>query len=349
MLKNPINSFSIILLPLEGFVVLYLFGAWGIFTLAWLWGVYLILILTSFILEKSKVKYRRSIEWILIGIYVLFHTLYYVHWNVGTKIYFPNQKQAFIGNNQNFVIIFNIEGKPKLPDNFFIDNRIYIPETGVLLTSSSEEDYKQSYSYPFQEKMEKFTTSNFESYNCFGKENFKFEYLIGSVNKKGNLDYAYRDSIAGIVCKLLEEHRIENNLAKGYENGKSYIEQTEIFINNQNLTELPKGLLELKNLEYLNIHSNSLRRFPNEVFMFPKLKDLTIGFNKIDSIPKKIKEIKTLETLAVNGNNLKDLPNELLELPKLETIYARENLFDSFRIKILAKKFLEKRIKVQYE
>lgn len=348
MLRNPIYSFSIIIVFLIGFVVFYLFGAWGIGTLIWLWGIYLILVLTSFILKKSKVKNRRGIEWVLIGIYVLFHTLYYVHWNVGTKIYFPNQKQAFIGNKQNFVIIFNIKGEPKLPDNFFIDNKIYIPEKGVLLTSSPKHDYKQSYSYPIQ-TMERFTTSYFETYNCFGKENYKFEYLIGSVNEKGDLDYAYRDSIAGIICKLLEEHSIENNLAKGYENGKSYIEQTEVYINNQNLTELPKGLLELKNLDYLNIHSNSFRRFPNEVFMFPKLKDLTIGFNDIDSIPKKVKEIKTLEYLAVNGNNLKDLPDELLKLPKLETILVRENKFDSLKIKELAKKYLERGIKVQYE
>src|SRR5690606_30869602 len=229
MTKNPIYSFSIIVFLLGGFLVLFLFGFWGIGTLIWLWGIYLILILTSFLLKKVKVKNRKSIEWILIGIYVLFHSLYYIHWNVGTKIYFPNQEQAFIGNNQNFAIIFNIQEEPKLPNNFFTDNKIYIPKSRIVLTSSSKDDYKQSYSFPIQGTMERFTTSNFQTYSCYGIENYKFEYLIGSVNDKGVLDYAYRDSIANIICDLLQEYKIKNNLAKGYENGKSYLEQTRIY------------------------------------------------------------------------------------------------------------------------
>lgn len=349
MMKNPIYSFSIIVFLLGGFLVLSLFGFWGIGTLIWLWGIYLILILTSYILKKAKTKDRKSVEWILIGAYVLFHSLYYIHWDVGTKIYFPNQKQAFIGNKQNFAIIFNVQGKPELPNNFFTDNKIYIPENGIVLTSSKKEDYKQRYSFPIQGTMKRFATSNFETFNCYGKDNYKFEYIIGSVNEKGIIDFAYRDFIANNICNLLEGQNIQNNLIKGYENGKSYLEQTQVYINNQNLTELPKGLLVLKNLEYLNIHSNSFKRFPNEVFMFPKLKDLTIGFNEIDTISKKIKHIKTLETLAVNGNNLKDLPDELLQLPNLETIYMRENKFDSLKLKEIIKKYESKGIKIQYE
>ncbi len=120
---------------------------------------------------------------------------------------------------------------------------------------------------------------------------------------------------------------------KGFENNKNYLEQTEVLINNHNLTELPKGLLALKNLESINIHSNSFNKFPNDIFNFPKLKDLTIGFNGIDSIPKRIIEMQNLESLAINGNNIKDLPKELLELPKLKYIHMRENKFDSIKLK----------------
>jgi len=317
--------------------------------LIWLWGVYLILIFISFLLKINKTKHRKTIEWILIGVYVLFHSLYYIHWSVGTKIYFPNQNQPFVGNNQNFIIVFDIEGELRLPDNFFTDNKIYIPQNGIILTSSSTRDYKQSYTYLNREIMERFVTSSFVTYNCFGKENYKFEYLMGSVNDEGILDYVYRDSITSIICNLLEEHKVKNNLDKGYENGKSYLEQTQVCINHQNLTRLPKGLLELRNLDYLNIHSNSLKEIPDEVFMLPKLKDLTIGFNGIDSVSAKIKEIKTLEYLAVNGNNLSDLPDELLELPKLRKIYIRENKFDSLKLKEIVEKYQSKGIEIQYK
>ena len=349
MIKNPIFTFSIFVFIFFGILVFYLFGFWGIGTLIWLWGIYFLLIITSLILKRLNAKNRILIEWILIGTYLFLHILYYIHFTAGTQIYFPNQKQAFTGNNQNFVIIFNVVGKPKLPDNYFSDNKIYIPKNGIILTSSKKEEYKQNYSFSSQKISHNFKTDNFETYSCFGKENYKFEYIIGSVNEKGNIDYKYRDFIANNICNLLSETKIKNNLPKGYENGKNYLEQKKVYINNENLTELPKGLLELKNIEYLNIHSNSFKRFPKEVFKFPNLKDLTIGFNGIDSIPNQIKEIKTLEYLAVNGNNLVKLPDVLFKLPKLKKIYIEENKFDSLKIKELAKKFKARGIEVQYE
>ena len=348
-MKNPILKLSLFIIPFTGILILYLFGFWGIGTLLWIWGIYLLLIITSLILKKNNVKYRIQIEWILLATYFVLHGLYYVHFSVGTEIYFYGEKQPFKGKNKNFVIIFNVKGADKLPNNFFSNNKIYIPENGIVLTSSKKEEYKQSYKFLSQKIMKSFATANFERYDCFGVENYKFEYLIGSVNEKGIINYNFRDLIANNICKLLEEKRIQNNIAKGYENGKSYLEQKKVYINGQNLTELPKGLLNLKNIEYLNIHSNSFKGFPKYIYEFPKLKDLTIGFNEIDSIPNKIKEIKTLEYLAVNGNNLKDLPNVLLTLPKLEKIYARENKFDSIKIRELAKKYKEKGIEIQYE
>ena len=61
----------------------------------------------------------------------------------------------------------------------------------------------------------------------------------------------------------------------------------KILINYQNLTKLPNGLLELRNLEYLNVHSNKLKVFPKSILEFPKLKRLSIGYNEIKTIAKK--------------------------------------------------------------
>ncbi len=62
MRKNPINTFSIIVFPVIGLLVYFLFGFWGIGVIAWLWGIYFIMLLTSFILKKNEVKYRTQIE-----------------------------------------------------------------------------------------------------------------------------------------------------------------------------------------------------------------------------------------------------------------------------------------------
>ena len=197
--------------------------------------------------------------------------------------------------------------------------------------------------------MENFVTSNFETCNCYGKENYKFEYLIGSANSKGNIDYKFRDLKSDEICNLLNTGKIKNNLLKGYENKKSYLEQTEVIINNKNLLELPKGILLLGNLESINIHSNSFGKFPNDIFNFPKLKDLTIGFNVIDSIPKRISEMQNLESLAINGNNIIDLPNEIFELPKLNYLHIRENKFDNKKLKSIIEKCKKRGIELNYE
>ena len=349
MRKNPIYAFSLIVFPVIGLLVYFLYGFWGIGVLIWLWGIYLIMLLTSFIMKKAEISNRIQIEWILIGIYIVFHSLYYVNFNVGTEIYLPNQNKPFTGKNQSFIIIFNVKGEKKLPNNFFTNNKIYVPKNGIVLTSSNENDYKQKYSFDNKIVMENFATSNFETCNCYGKENYKLEYLTGSINIKGNIDYGFRDLKTEEICKLLENQKIHNNLQNGYENKKSYLEQTEVVINNQNLTEIPKGLLELKNLESINIHSNSFNKFPKDIFKFPELKDLTIGFNGIDSIPQRIIEMQNIETLAINGNNLKDLPKEIFELPKLKYIHMRENKFESENLKSIIEKCKKRGIELNYE
>ena len=349
MQKNPILKFSIFIFPITLILTFLLFGFWGIGSLIWLWGIYILLIGISYLLKLFKVKYRPTIEIMLIFLYLAFHTLYFINWNVGTKIYFHEEKEAFIGDNKSFIIVFNVKGEEKLPNNFLTDNKIYIPKNGILLTSSDISDYKQRYSFPIAGTIDKFVTSGIEKFSCYGFENYQFEYIIGSYNNKGILDYNFRDSITNTLCQLIENKTIENKSTKGYENGKSYLDQNEIYINNQNLTSLPKGIQALSNITYLNIHSNNFQQFPEEIFHFTNLKDLTIGFNNIDSIPRKIIQLKSLEYLAVNGNNLKDLPDELLQLPKLKTIYARENKFDSLKIKELTNKYNKKGIKVQFE
>ena len=348
-MKNPIYSTSFFILPFVGMLIYYLYGFWGIGALIWLWGIYALLILTSFILKQTEVKNRIKIEWTLIGIYFLTHCLYYINFNVSTEIYFENHKKPFVGNNQSFIIVFNVKGQEKLSNNLFTNNKISVPKNGIILTSSKLDNYKQSYRFENKKIFEQFEASNFETCNCYGKENYKFEYLIGSINSKGNIDYKFRDLKSDEICNLLNTGKIKNNLLKGYENKKSYLEQTEVVINNQNLLELPKGLLLLKNLENINIHSNSFGKLPKDIFNFPKLKDLTIGFNGIDSIPKRISEMQNLESLAINGNNIKDLPNEIFELPKLNYLHIRENKFDNEKLKSIIEKCKKRGIELNYE
>jgi hypothetical protein len=346
-IRNPIYSFSLIVF-LFGIFIFLIMGFWGIGAILWLFGIYSILLLTSFLLKKFKVKYRQIIEWSLIFVYVLSHTLYHLNWDVGSEIYFTNENEPFVGKNQSFIIVFGIENQPKIESNYFTNNKILIPENGILLTSSKKEIFKHRYRFPVVGSGEKFSATYFEQYNCYGEKNYKFNYVVGTISDLGEVDYRYRDSIGDLICEKLKNEDFKNNLKVGYENG-NYLDQKGVLINYQNLTKLPNGLLELRNLEYLNVHSNKLKVFPKSILEFPKLKRLTIGYNEIKTIPEWIGGIKNLESLAVNGNDLTSIPDTLLTLPKLNYLLIRENDFDESEIKETIEKFEQKGVTVQYE
>jgi Leucine-rich repeat (LRR) protein len=320
----------------------------GIYSVLYLFGVYSILLLVSFFLKKSKIRNRNILEYGLILIYVISHTLYYLNWDVGSELYFNENKVPFVGNNQNFIIVFGIDGKEELPNNTFTDNEIYIPENGILLTSSSTDSYKHSYRFEKDGSGSRFVTDYFEECNCYGIANHQFNYVVGAINDSGTIDYNYENAILETICDKLNTGGIKSNLTSGYKDG-TYLEQTEIVINNKNLTSLPKGLLELQNLEYINIHSNDLKTIPLEVYQFLKLKKLYIGFNNIVELPDKIGTLTTLESLAVNGNELTDLPDTLLTLPKLNYLSVRENKFSEETQLELYDKYKQKGIELQFK
>ena len=345
--KNPIFTFTILVF-LFAILLYVILGFWGLGAILWIFGVYIILIVSSLILKKLKVKNRNLIEWTLIFLFILSHFLYYLNWDVSSEICFNDNENPFVSKNQSFIIVFGIENQPKLENNYFSNNEIQIPENGILLTSSNKEEFKQRYKFPIVGTGNKFKTSHFEQYACYGKQNHKFNYVVGTISNQRDIDYEYRDSIGDILCKKLNKEEIHSNLKSGYKEG-NYLDQKEVLINYANLTKLPEGILELKNLEYLNIHSNKLNKIPKDITNFPKLKKLSIGYNNIKQIPDWIGSIENLKSLSVNGNNLKTLPDTLLTLRKLDYLLIRENDFDQLKIEEIIKPFKDKGVQVQFE
>ena len=347
-IKNPIYSFSLIALLICAVVILSLFGLWGIYSLIYLLFAYSILVAISYGLQKINISNRITIEYCLILLFVVSHALYYYHWDVGTEIYFDNNKEPFTGENQDFIIVFGIENQQKLPDNFLTNNKIQIPENGILLTSSDTKSYKHRYTFKSTEISNRFVYNYFETCNCYREDNHKFEYVIGGLTKSNRVNQKFKDSITTEICNILNKKELKSALESGYRNG-SYLDQKEIILNHQNLTSFPEELLPLKNLEYINIHSNDFRRIPSEIYKFQKLKKLYIGYNKIKELPERIGSIKTLESLAINGNELTDLPDTLLALPNLKYLAVRENKFDKQTRNKLKSKYLKRGIKLNFD
>lgn len=347
-MKSPIIIFSLLLLVFSIYITFLPF--WGLTFYA---AVYFILasagmILISLLLKFTKFKWRTIAEWVIILFFSTYVVFSLLNWHVRTELYFNHNSSPFTGKNQNFIIVFGIKNQMQLPHNWFTNNKIIIPENGVLLTSSSSEEYKWNYQIEDVKTRKAFTTNYFESCNCYGESNFQFEYLMGAINDSAVIAQEAREALLENICDQLDKNKIRSHLTSGYRNGFGRLAQTEIYLNNKNLKTIPKRLLSLKNLEYINIHSNNLRTIPEEVYQFPKLKSLYIGFNHIRTLPDKIGTIRSLERLAVNGNKLTDLPDTLLSLPDLKYLGVRENNFSEETESILYEKYKEKGIELQF-
>lgn len=112
------------------------------------------------------------------------------------------------------------------------------------------------------------------------------------------------------------------------------------------LKELPKGIVNLKKLKYLNLSHCNLRSLPKEIDQLSNLDRLYVNHNtelnslpdeitdlknlvrfdacecNLDTLPKSIDKLKNLEYLGVSHNNLKVLPEELCELESLWQLEA---------------------------
>jgi len=71
---------------------------------------------------------------------------------------------------------------------------------------------------------------------------------------------------------------------------------------NLGLSEIPSEILNLKNLTYLNLNSNS-----------------------ITELPKTFSNLKSLGTLFLNNNQFTKVPDSIIELPKLHNLCMKNN------------------------
>lgn len=81
--------------------------------------------------------------------------------------------------------------------------------------------------------------------------------------------------------------------------------------------------------DWLSIHNTRIDIFPEEIFRYKHLKELSMYKCLLNEIPKGIKNLNRLETLDLANNRIKVLPNELFELTSLKTLHLSFNKLTS--------------------
>ncbi|KAG1324512.1 hypothetical protein G6F62_009058 [Rhizopus arrhizus] len=103
-----------------------------------------------------------------------------------------------------------------------------------------------------------------------------------------------------------------------------HFELGSVYGGNQ-LTKLPKDIINMSQLEELDISNNQLSSIPNH-FVIPTLNTLNLSNNHLDYIPNTIAHCHRLVSLNLSKNNLTSLPSDLMNLQQLKSLDISDNL-----------------------
>lgn len=99
-------------------------------------------------------------------------------------------------------------------------------------------------------------------------------------------------------------------------------------LSKQKLKEIPSGVFELTNLEYLVLFKNKITEIPPDIGKLKKLRVLDISRNKIEVVPPEIGQLTELRTLILNQNMIYALPPEIGNLKNLKSLDLWGNEID---------------------
>jgi len=157
------------------------------------------------------------------------------------------------------------------------------------------------------------------------------------MDNHGDIDstYDFSFSIKGIHIDCLRLRNLEiEELPKSIVNLKNL----EILkINNCNLRELPSDIGKLQNLVELNLTHNSVERIPSTIGELKNLEYLILSNNSINKLPSSIGILKSLKTLNLSNNNIISLPDSMGNLTNLRTLWVDEGKIRSNFPESLAK------------
>ena len=322
-----------------------LFGGWGIFLALYIIGVGLLLYIIDLVINylvKAR-KFFGEFKPYWGQIYILLCTWTYMKWQEHNAIIFPKDFHGQAG------IIFGIEGYPELPKTKFWKKTIHIPENGIIITSTKEEEIVNRIQESFEDNSkvdyDKFDwDANFEI-DCITSDSkiiswlFKIDQEQNSIVKSTMTELC--DKIA--VNQAVSFYKTENSIIWTDEKGKylwlqdkklnalpNGLDKIEIYkaiLTGNDFTEIPTQILEISSLQDLVFAGNPISDFPCNLQKLKRLKSISFASTKIKEINCDLSQLDSLEYLDMARNNLTVFPEQIKTLPNLTRLSLNDNEF----------------------
>lgn len=96
-------------------------------------------------------------------------------------------------------------------------------------------------------------------------------------------------------------------------------------LTNQNITEIPRAVLEFKHLHSLLVYENQITTIPADIDKLTELSQFDLRQNNISVLPPSIGNLKNLQELTLESNRISELPDEIGNLSQLQTLNVSRN------------------------
>lgn len=107
-------------------------------------------------------------------------------------------------------------------------------------------------------------------------------------------------------------------------------------LSNQGLTELPKYVLGMTELQELNLSHNRLTgALPAEIRFLKNLRKLNLSYNDMTGVPAEVGQLSQLQTLDLSYNRFTGLPYELGNLSNLKVLSLTGNNYAQADLNII--------------
>ena len=110
------------------------------------------------------------------------------------------------------------------------------------------------------------------------------------------------------------------------------------------VSTLPEWISEFRNLKYINANGNKISRIPDWIKYLKNLEYLNLSYNNITKIPEIIGTLKNLKIFYINNCPIETIYKSFPNLPSLEHFDIHDDFLTNNSKKILVK-YLEKRKK----